>query len=39
MKKRLPEALADFKMRVRLAPSDPEGLTAVKRVSKELNAI
>jgi hypothetical protein len=30
--------LADFKMYSQLAPSDLDGLTAVKRVSKELSA-
>ena len=33
----LQAALADFKMHSQLAPSDPDGLTAVKRVSKELS--
>jgi hypothetical protein len=34
----LQAALADFKMHSQLAPSDLDGLTAVKRVSKELSA-
>jgi tetratricopeptide (TPR) repeat protein len=37
-KRRLREALADFKMHSQLAPSDPDGLEAVRRVSKELSA-
>ena len=32
------EGMADFKMHSQLAPSDLDGLTAVKRVSKELSA-
>ena len=38
MKRSLQAALADFKMHAQLAPSDPDGRTAVKRVSKELSA-
>jgi tetratricopeptide (TPR) repeat protein len=34
----LQAALADFKMHAQLAPSDLDGLTAVKRVSKKLSA-
>jgi tetratricopeptide (TPR) repeat protein len=37
-KRSLQAALADFKMHSQLAPSDPDGRTAVKRVSKELSA-
>ena len=37
MKRNLKAALADFKMYAQLAPSDRAGLTAVKRVSKELS--
>ena len=37
MKRNLQAALADFKMYSQLAPSDLDGLTAVKRVSKELS--
>jgi tetratricopeptide (TPR) repeat protein len=37
-KRSLQAALADFKMHSQLAPSDLDGLTAVKRVSKELSA-
>ena len=37
MKRNLQAALADFKMYAQLAPSDRDGLTAVKRVSKELS--
>ena len=37
-KRSLQEALADFKMHAQLAPSDPDGRTAVKRVSKLLSA-
>jgi hypothetical protein len=32
----LQAALADFKMHSQLAPSDPDGMTALKRVSKVL---
>jgi hypothetical protein len=35
-KRRLREALADFKMHSQLAPSDPDGLEAVRRVSKRI---
>jgi hypothetical protein len=37
-KRSLQAALADFKMHAQLAPSDPDGRTAVKRLSKELSA-
>ena len=37
-KRNLQAALADFKMHSQLAPSDLDGLTAVRRVSKELSA-
>jgi tetratricopeptide (TPR) repeat protein len=37
-KRNLREALADFKMHSHLVPSDPDGLTAVERVLKELSA-
>ena len=37
-KRSLREALADFKMHSQLAPSDPDGLEAVRRISKELSA-
>ena len=37
-KRSLQAALADFKMHSQLAPSDLDGLTAVKHVSKELSA-
>ena len=37
-KRSLQAALADFKVHAQLAPSDPDGLKAVKRVSKELSA-
>ena len=37
-KRSLQAALADFKMHAQLAPSDPDGRTAVKRVSKLLSA-
>ena len=37
-KRSLKEALVDFKMHAQLAPSDPDGLKALKRVSKELSA-
>ena len=37
MKRNLQAALADFKTYSQLAPSDRDGLTAVKRVSKELS--
>jgi tetratricopeptide (TPR) repeat protein len=37
MKRNLQAALADFKMYSQLAPSDRDGQTAVKRVSKELS--
>jgi hypothetical protein len=37
-KRNLREALADFKMHSQLAPSDPDGITAVKRLSKQLTA-
>ena len=37
-KRSLQKALADFRMHARLAPSDPDGQTAVKRVAQELSA-
>jgi tetratricopeptide (TPR) repeat protein len=37
MKRNLQAALADFKMYSQLAPSNRDGQTAVKRVSKELS--
>jgi tetratricopeptide (TPR) repeat protein len=37
MQRRLRAALADFKMHAQLAPSNPDGVKAMKRVAKELS--